>query len=114
EYAKAEGLWGKTIGIAGLGAIGREVAMRARAFGLEPIGWGRAFSMSRARELGIAHASSLEDLAARSQVLTLHLALNERTRGIVSEHVLSKLPRHAIFINTARADLVDQAALVRA
>jgi D-3-phosphoglycerate dehydrogenase len=114
EYGKAEGLWGKTLGVAGLGAIGREVAFRARAFGLEPVGWGRAFSPARARELGIAHASSLEELASRSQILTLHLALNERTRNIVSEHVLSKLPRHAIFINTARADLVDQAALLRA
>jgi D-3-phosphoglycerate dehydrogenase len=114
EYGKAEGLWGKTLGIAGLGAIGREVASRARAFGLEPLGWGRAFSPARARELGIAHAGSLEELASRSQILTLHLALNERTRNIVSEHVLSTLPRHAIFINTARADLVDQTALLRA
>jgi D-3-phosphoglycerate dehydrogenase len=114
EYGKAEGLWGKTLGIAGMGAIGREVAVRARAFGLEPVGWGRAFSPGRARELGIGHASSLEDLAARSHILTLHLALNERTRGIVSDHILSKMPRHAIFINTARADLVDQAALIRA
>ncbi len=113
EFGKAEGLWGKTLGIAGLGAIGREVAARARAFGLEPVGWGRSLSPARAREIGIGHAGSLEELASRSHVLTLHLALNERTRGIVSERVLSKLPRHAIFINTARADLVDNAGLLR-
>jgi D-3-phosphoglycerate dehydrogenase len=114
EYGKAEGLWGKTLGIAGLGAIGREVALRARAFGLEPLAWGRGPSATRAREMGIPFVSSLDELASRSQVLTLHLALSDRTRGIVSERVLGKLPPHAIFINTARSDLVDQAAMLRA
>ncbi len=114
EYGKAQGLWGQTIGIAGFGAIGREVAARARSFGLEPVGWGRAFSSARARELGVGHASSLEELASRSSVLSVHLALNERTRGIIDEKIFSKLPRRAIFINTARADLVDQAAMQRA
>jgi len=114
EYAKAEGLHGKTLGIVGLGAIGREVAVRARAFGLEPLAWGRAQSASRAKELGIPFASSLDDLASRSDILTLHAALTERTRGVIGERVFSKLPRHAILINTARADLVDQAAMLRA
>ncbi len=114
EFAKAEGLWGKTIGIAGFGAIGREVAMRARSFGLEPLGWGRALSATRAKEIGVTHVNSLDELASRSDILTLHLQLNDRTRGIVNERVLSKLPRHAMLINTARADLVDQAAMLRA
>src|SRR5262249_7796492 len=114
EFAKAEGLWGKTIGIAGFGAIGREVALRARSFGLEPLAWGRALSATRAREAGATYVNSLEELASRSQILTLHLALNDRTRGIIGERVLSKLPRHAMLINTARADLVDQAAMHRA
>ena len=114
EYGKAEGLWGKTLGIAGLGAIGREVASRARAFGLEPVAWGRAASAARAREMGIPFVNSLDELAARSDVLTLHLALTERTRGVVGERVFGKLPKHAIFVNTARADLVDQAAMQRA
>jgi D-3-phosphoglycerate dehydrogenase len=114
EFAKAEGLWGKTIGIAGLGAIGHEVARRARAFGLEPLAWGRALTPSRAKEAGVTQVGSLDELASRSQILTLHLQLNERTRGIVSERVFAALPKHAIFINTARADLVDQAAMQRA
>lgn len=114
EFAKAEGLWGKTIGIAGFGAIGREVAMRARSFGLEPLAWGRALSATRAKEAGATYVNSLDELAARSQILTLHLALNERTRGIISERVIGKLPRHAMLINTARADLVDHAAMHRA
>ncbi len=114
EYGKAEGLWGKTIGIAGLGAIGREVALRARAFGLEPLAWGRALTPSRATEAGVTQVGSLDELASRSQILSLHLALTERTKNIVNERVFSKLPRHAIFINTARADLVDQSAMLQA
>ena len=111
EYSKAEGLYGKTLGVAGLGHIGREVANRARTFGLNVVGWGRSLTQGRAAELGIAHAASIEELAGRCQILTLHLALNDRTRQVVSARVLSLLPDRAIVINTARADLVDHAAL---
>jgi D-3-phosphoglycerate dehydrogenase len=111
EYSKAEGLYGKTLGVAGLGHIGREVANRARTFGLNVVGWGRSLTQGRAAELGIAHATSIEELAGRCQILTLHLALNDRTRQVVSARVLSLLPDRAIVINTARADLVDHAAL---
>ncbi len=114
EYGKAEGLHGKTLGVAGLGAIGREVAQRARAFGLNVVGWGRTFTPARAAELGIAHAGSLAELASRSQILTLHVALNDRTRHIVDRRVIELLPDRAMVINTARADLVDQVALLEA
>jgi D-3-phosphoglycerate dehydrogenase len=111
EYSKAEGLYGKTLGVAGLGHIGRDVASRARTFGLNVVGWSRSLTQGRAAELGIAHAASIEELAGRCQILTLHLALNDRTRQVVSARVLSLLPDRAIVINTARADLVDHAAL---
>ncbi|HWL87268.1 MAG TPA: NAD(P)-dependent oxidoreductase [Polyangiaceae bacterium] len=111
EYSKAEGLFGKTIGIAGMGAVGREVAHRAKAFGLTVIGYSRSLGPMRAAELGIGYASSLEDLASKSQILTLHLPINERTRHIVGKKVLHALPPRAILINTARADLIDVAAL---
>jgi D-3-phosphoglycerate dehydrogenase / 2-oxoglutarate reductase len=114
EYGKAEGIQGKTLGIAGLGAIGREVALRARAFGLNVVGWSRSLSPSRAAELGIAHAASLAELAARSNILTLHVALNDRTRQIVNRRIVELLPDRAMFVNTARADLVDHAALFEA
>jgi D-3-phosphoglycerate dehydrogenase len=114
EYGKAEGLHGRTLGVAGLGAIGREVAQRARAFGLKVAGFSRSLTPARATELGIAHAASLDDLAARSQILTLHIALNDRTRHIVNRHVLDLLPERAMLINTARADLVDHEALFEA
>lgn len=114
EYGKAEGLYGKTLGVAGFGAIGREVAARARAFGLSPVVWSRSLSAARAAELGVSHASSIEDLAARSQILTLHLPLTDRTRKIVDARVVGMLPDRAIVINTARADLVDVDALLQA
>jgi D-3-phosphoglycerate dehydrogenase len=114
EYGKAEGLHGKTLGIAGLGAIGREVMSRARSFGLNVVAWGRSLTQARATELGIAHASSIEELASKSQILSLHLALVDRTRGILSRRVIGHLPERAMVINTARADLVDNEALLEA
>jgi D-3-phosphoglycerate dehydrogenase len=114
EYGKAEGLHGRTLGIAGLGAIGREVLHRARAFGMHTLAWSRSLSPARAAELGVAHASSIDELATRSHVLTLHLALNDRTRQIVNRRVLGLLPERAIVVNAARADLVDYDALFEA
>lgn len=114
EYGKAEGLQGKTLGIAGLGAIGREVMARARAFGLNVVAWSRSLTPARATELGIALAPSIDELAARSQILTLHLALVDRTRGILNRRAIGLLPERAMVINTARADLVDNEALLEA
>jgi D-3-phosphoglycerate dehydrogenase len=114
EYGKAEGLYGKTLGIAGLGAIGREVMARARAFGLNVVAWSRSLTPARATELGIAYAPSIDELAAKSQILTLHLALVDRTRQILSRRAIGQLPDRAMLINTARADLVDNDALLEA
>jgi D-3-phosphoglycerate dehydrogenase len=111
EYSVAEGLHGKTMGIAGLGAIGLEVAHRARAFGLHVIAWSRGLGPARAAELGVTGVASIDELAHKSQILSVHLPLNDRTRQIVSRKVLDLLPERAIFVNAARADLVDYAAL---
>ncbi len=111
EYGKAEGLLGKSIGIAGLGAIGREVACRAKAFGLHPIGWSRNLTPARAADLGIGFAASLDELASKSDILTVHLALNDRTRQIINRRTLELLPKRAIFLNLARPDLVDHEAM---
>ena len=111
EYGKAEGIYGKTLGVVGLGAIGREVAARARSFGLNVAAWNRSLNAARAQELGVLHCHSIEELAARSNIMTVHLAINDRTRHIIGRRVLEALPQRAILINTARADLVDPAAL---
>jgi D-3-phosphoglycerate dehydrogenase len=111
EYGRSEGLLGKTIGIAGFGAVGREVAHRARAFGMHPVAWSRSLTPGKAADLGVAYAATIEDLAARSHVFTVHLPITDRTRHIVGKKLLALLPPKAIFLNTARADLVDYAAL---
>jgi D-3-phosphoglycerate dehydrogenase len=114
EYSKGEGLQGKTLGVVGLGAIGRDVALRAKAFGLNVLGWSRSLTPVRAAELGIGHAGSLAEVATRSQIVTLHLALTDRTRQIVDRRIIGLLPDRATLINTARADLVDQEAMIEA
>jgi D-3-phosphoglycerate dehydrogenase len=114
EFGKAEGLHGRTLGIAGLGAIGREVAGRAKCFGLNVVAWSRSLTATRAADLGIAMATSMDDLAARSHILSLHLALVDRTRQILGRRAIGLLPERAMVINTARADLVDHEALMEA
>lgn len=111
EFSGADGLSGKTLGVAGLGAIGRDVASRARAFGMTPHAWSRALSPSRAQEAGVVHAPSLQVLASRSDVLSLHLPITPATKGIVGRAVLEALPDRAMLVNTARADLIDLQAL---
>lgn len=111
EFSKAEGLYGKTLGIAGFGSVGREVAARAKAFGMEVCAWSRTLSPARAREAGVGYAKSLEELAAKSHALSLHLPLTDRTRGMVNASVLKALPERAMLINAARAGLIDHAAL---
>ena len=114
EYGKAEGLHGKTLGIAGMGAIGREVAQpRASASGLNVIAWSRSLTPARADELGVSWVASIDELASKSHILSLHLALVERTRHIVNRRVLGLLPERAMLINTARADLVDMRGAAR-
>jgi D-3-phosphoglycerate dehydrogenase / 2-oxoglutarate reductase len=111
KYAAADGLYGKRIGIVGLGAVGREVLERARAFGLEPHAWSRSLTPARASKIGVGHARTLEDLAGMSDILTVHLPLTPQTRGIISRNVLSSLRDRAMLVNTARPELLDYAAL---
>ncbi len=114
KYAQAQGLYGRRIGVAGLGAVGRDVLSRARAFGLEPHAWSRSLSPNKAQRLDVGFARTLEELAARSDVLTIHLPLDSRTRGIVGRKVLEALPDGAIVVNTARSEVMDYEALEEA
>jgi D-3-phosphoglycerate dehydrogenase len=112
EFARAVGLNGRKIGILGPGHVGRAVIKLAHAYGMLPFAWGRSLSASRAAELGITRVASPEELARSVDIFSVHLELGERTRGIVDRKVLSALSDRAIFVNTARAELVDYDALL--
>ena len=111
KYSVADGVYGKRIGIAGLGAIGREVLDRARGFGLEAHAWSRSLSPNKAAKIGVGYARSLEELAGMSDILTVHLPLTPQPRGVISTTVLSALPDNAVLVNTASAEVLDYAAL---
>lgn len=111
EFSKAKGLFGRTLGIAGMGTIGREVAARARAFGLRIAAWSRSLTAERAEELGVEWHDSLVDLARVSDIVSVHLAAAPETKGIFDAAFFSAMRPGAFFVNTARADVVDAAAL---
>jgi D-3-phosphoglycerate dehydrogenase len=130
EYSSARGLFGLTIGLLGAGSIGREMIRRAAGFGMSVVMWSRRFdgeqramTEQEARDLGIEGAfrqvrielePSPADVAARSDVLSVHLALDSATRGLVNADVFGRLRPGAIFINTARGEVVDHDALAAA
>jgi D-3-phosphoglycerate dehydrogenase / 2-oxoglutarate reductase len=111
EFSKADGVYGKTLGIVGLGQIGREVAARARAFGLHIIAWSPSLTAEKARALGVELCAQLDDLFRRADIVTLHVALKPDTRKLVNASRLALMKPGAILINTARGEVVDQAAL---
>src|SRR5712691_3073442 len=118
EYSEARGLYGRTLGLLGYGNIAQEVAKRAHAFGMPIIVWSRRFSSGRASVEATAVpmrlAKTAQELAAASDVLSVHLALTADTRGLVSASVLDRLKPGSYFINTARGEVVDYAALEKA
>ena len=120
EYSKAKGLMGQTLGLLGFGHIGREVAKRARAFGMPVLVWSRRFTddaEARAavqQEFGIEIADSAETLMQRSDIVSVHIALTKDTRGFVDAALLKHARTGAYIINTARAEVMDYAALADA
>ena len=110
-FSQADGVFGKTLGIVGVGAIGREVITRAKAFGLNVIAWSRSLTPEAAEELGVEACPIVDDIFKRSDIISLHLALSADTKGFVSKDRIALMKPGAIFINTARGEVVDQAAL---
>ncbi len=125
-FSKAAGLHGRTLGLLGFGNVAQELARRAQAFGLHLVIWSRRFAAGAPADLaryglepagrgpGVTIAPSPAAVAEQADILSVHLALGPETRGLVSADVLGRLRRGAFFINTARAELVDHAALARA
>ena len=115
EYSKARGLFGRTLGLLGYGNIGQEMAKRAHAFGMPIVVWSRRFATGKDsvadQIVPMQLANTPEEVAERCDVLSVHLALNADTRGVVNATVLGKLKPGSYFINTARGEVVDHAAL---
>ena len=81
EYSKARGLFGRTLGLIGLGQIGREMVPRAAAFGMNVIAWSRSLTPEAAGDLGVAYKESALAVAAGSDIVSVHVALTPATRG---------------------------------
>lgn len=134
DYSKARGLYGRTLGLLGFGSIGQEMAKRAQAFGMNLVVWSEIGvevdrqgipidlpllvrlrpSSESPIEPFVKVCSTPQEVAERSDILSIHLASNDKTRGIINADVLDKLKPGSFVINTARADVVDYAALGRA
>jgi D-3-phosphoglycerate dehydrogenase len=114
EFSKARGLMGRTLGLVGTGQIGREVRERARAFGMRVVAWSRSLTEERAAALGVERMDGPLDVARASDVVSVHLALTPDTRGLIGDEFFAAMREGAVLINTARGEVVDQPALLRA
>ena len=106
-------LYGKTLGILGLGSIGQKVAQFAQVFGMRVIAWSENLTPERAAESGVMRVSK-QELFEQADILTVHLVLSERSRGLVDAQALAWMKPSARLINTARGPIVDEQALVAA
>ena len=121
EYAKAKGLYGRTLGLLGFGSIGQEMARRAHAFGMHVLVWSRRFTDRGAAardelpgDLEMAVINTPEEVVERADVVSVHLALTSETTGFVGASLLNRMKRGAFFVNTARGEVVDYGALADA
>ncbi|MGH9838707.1 MAG: 3-phosphoglycerate dehydrogenase family protein [Blastocatellia bacterium] len=114
EYSQARGLYGRTLGLVGLGQIGQEMILRAKAFGMNVTGWSRSLTPESAEAMGIAFRQTIIEVAHDCDILSIHMALTPDTRGVINAGVFEVMKHGSYLINTARAEIVDQAALAQA
>lgn len=118
RYSEARGLYGQTVGVVGLGAIGLAVAERANAFGMQVRVIEKphrsAEMVARLDTLGVVYVSDLEELARTCDILSFHVPAAAETKGLIGGDLLGHMKPGATVINTSRGDLVDEAALIRA
>jgi D-3-phosphoglycerate dehydrogenase len=114
EFGNARGLRGRRLAVLGTGMIGQEVIRRAKALGMRIRAWSRSLGPELADALGVERAETPERCVDGADAVTVHLALTPETRGRIGESVFAAMKPGAYFVNTARAEVVDQAALLRA
>jgi phosphoglycerate dehydrogenase-like enzyme len=107
------GLNGKTLGVLGLGTLGSRAAKVGLAFETDVLAWSQNLTAERAKEIGVTLVPK-DELLARSDIVSIHLVLGERTRGLIGARELGLMKRSAYLINTSRGPIVDEAALIRA
>jgi phosphoglycerate dehydrogenase-like enzyme len=107
-------LHGATLGVIGLGKIGGQVARIGQAFGMNVLAWSQNLTAEKAQAAGARLAAGKQDLLARSDFVTIHLVLSERSRGLIGEADLRAMRPDAFLVNTSRAPIVDRQALLRA
>ncbi len=113
EYSKARGLYGRTLGIVGLGQIGMEIASRGRAFGMRVVGWSRSLTPEKAAETGVEYCQTPLEVARRSDVVTVNVAATSDTKELVNDEFIDAMQPGAYLINTSRGSVVNEAALTR-
>src|SRR4026209_359612 len=114
EFSKARGLFGRTLGLIGVGRVGQEMIPRARAFGMPVVAWSRSLTAERAAELGVELKASPREVASASDIVSVHVALTPETKNFLCTDFFNSMHEGAYFINTARGEVVDQQARVAA
>ena len=100
----------KVLGVVGLGKLGQLVARYGKAFDMEVLGWSKNNSPERCATLGIGYAATLDELLERSDAVSLHVVLNDETRGMIGARELALMKPDAVIVNTSRGPLIDEAA----
>ncbi|MCO5130868.1 MAG: D-2-hydroxyacid dehydrogenase family protein [Xanthobacteraceae bacterium] len=113
QITLGEDIEGKTLGIIGLGKLGRKVAHIARAMGMNVIAWSQNLTPEACVEAGVTYAGK-DELMASADIVSIHVILSKRTRGLISRDDLARMRPTAYIVNTARAPIVDEAALLDA
>ena len=113
-FGKANGVKGQTLGLIGFGSIGKEMVPRAKAFGMNVLVFSGHLSDADTAAMGVSKAASLTDLAAKSDVVSLHVSMRPDTKGLVNADVFNAMKPGATFINTSRCETVDEEALIAA
>ena len=114
EFSKARGLFGRKLGLMGLGRIGQEMIPRAKAFGMPVVAWSRSLTPERAVELGVERMETPLEVARAADIVSIHVALKPDTRMLIGPDFFQAMRDGAYFINTSRGETVDQGALVEA
>lgn len=114
EYAKANGVWGKTLGIVGFGQVGREIAARAKAFGMRVVAWSRSLTEEAADKAGVDYVSNIVNLARLADVVSVSVVSSPDTQDLLGDKFFNAMRPGAIFVNTSRVGVVDEKALAKA